>query len=84
MMAGISIINLASAMQESGLPRRYQSSSGDNIHDSYYTFDVFGFVPIGGTPDYRKGWLMIIASILTYSGVAIWFLRSRTQKSKSN
>jgi hypothetical protein len=78
MMVGIGIINAASAIEESGLARRYQSTGGANIHDSYYTVEMFGFIPITGTPDYRIGWLMIIAALLIHGYVAIWFLRSRS------
>lgn len=77
MMVGIGIINAASVSEGSGLPRRYQSTGGANIHDSYYTVDMYGFIPIAGTPDYRTGWLMIIAALLIHGCVAIWFLRSR-------
>ena len=71
MIAGIGIINAALLLEESGLPRRYQSTRSTNIHDSYYTIDLFGFIPIGGTPDVRIGGLMIGVSLLIYCGVAI-------------
>ncbi len=84
MMVGIGVINAASAIEESGLPRRYQSTGGANIHDSYYTVDLFGFIPIAGTPDYRIGWLMIIAALLIYGCVAVWFLRTRIANRNPN
>ena len=82
MMVGIGIINAASAIEESGLPRRYQSTGGAIIHDSYYTVDLFGFIPIAGPPDYRIGWLMIVAALMLYGYIAIWFLRTRTSNRK--
>lgn len=59
MMAGIGILNLASLLEESGLPRRYQSTQSANIHDSYFTIDLFGFIPIAGIPDVRIGRLAV-------------------------
>ena len=82
MIAGIGIINSALLLEESGLPRRYQSTRSTNIHDSYYTIDLFGFIPIGGTPDVRIGWLMIGVSLLIYCGVAISFVKSHVPKRK--
>jgi hypothetical protein len=79
MMVGIGIINAVSAIKEAGLPRLYPSTGGANVHDSYYTMDLFGFIPIVGTPDYRIGWMMIIAAILIYICVAIWFFSPRTE-----
>ncbi len=84
MMAGIGIINAALLMKESGLPRRYQSTGSANIHDSYYTIDLFGFIPVGGTPDVRIGWLLVGVSLLFYCGVAAWLVRPHVSKSKTD
>jgi len=84
MMAGIGILNLASLLEESGLPRRYQSTQSANIHDSYFTIDLFGFIPIAGIPDVRIGLLLIGVSILIYCGVAAWLFKSHVLKSKSD
>jgi Ca2+/Na+ antiporter len=82
MIAGIGIIHAALLLEESGVPRRYQSTSSTNIHDSYYTIDLFGFIPMGGTPDVRIGWLIIGVSLLIYCVVAILLVKSHVPKRK--
>ncbi len=82
LLAGIGIINSAFFMEETGWPRRYQSTPSTNIHDSYYTIDLFGFIPIGGVPDPRIGWLLIGLSFLIYCVVAVSLVKSHGSKGK--
>ena len=84
LMAGIGIVNAAYDMSETGWPRRFQSTHSTNIHDSYFTIDLFGFIPIGGVPDARIGWLLIGLSLLIYCVVAVSLVKSPGSKSKKD
>ncbi len=81
-IAGIGMIYTASLVQHTGLPQRYRPSSRANIHDTYYTTDMFGLIRITVTSDARLGWTLLLASLMLFCGAAIWMIRFRLSISR--